>query len=158
MSTTRAGTARDRYRASTSQDHVQAKDHETSPSALNTPHRSKLNEGGADGATSMLERLKDCDSPQLPFLQKNTASHLRFNGDDTKSFSSEFSVSSGRTPSEASSTPSDMKPKKCHVCSKFQTNEYLPLVRCTGCKRRYHSGCHKPPIIHTGSARQAVPP
>ncbi|KAI9811627.1 MAG: hypothetical protein M1827_005376 [Pycnora praestabilis] len=109
------------------------------------PPRPAVREPGAsiEDIDSLQQRSVDA-APPPTFLQTSPASHLR---DDV---SSEVSGSSCRTPSETSSTPSNMKIRKCHICDKPQIPEFNPLVKCCTCRRQYHPSCHKPPIAQAG--------
>ncbi|KAI9701575.1 MAG: hypothetical protein M1836_001631 [Candelina mexicana] len=97
-----------------SQHYIGSKTCDVVPAAPSSPPLPTFSEHRANSVTPTLDRSKIYDSPQLPFIQKSLGSNLRFSADDTKSLSSELSISSGRTPSETSSTPSDMRVKKCH--------------------------------------------
>ncbi|KAI9711079.1 MAG: hypothetical protein M1812_007273 [Candelaria pacifica] len=115
---------------STGAPYTKSKDCDTLPVALDCSLTPTHGDSGNNCAALTLDRFKNRDSPPLPLLPKSLGSHLRFNGDDTKSLSSD----SGRTPSETSSTPSDMRIKKCHVCRKPQASD--DTFRCARCSKR----------------------
>ncbi|KAI9790433.1 MAG: hypothetical protein M1835_000962 [Candelina submexicana] len=92
-----------------SQHYIGSKTCDIVPAAPSSPLLPAFSEHKANSIAPTLDRSKIFDSPQLPFIQKSLGSHLRFIADDTKSLSSDLSISSGRTPSETSSTPSDMR-------------------------------------------------
>lgn len=57
------------------------------------------------------------------------------------------SVKSGKTASEFSSSASISNSRKCHICQRTSPLDLTSLIACSTCRRKYHKGCHKPPIL-----------
>ena len=83
----------------------------------------------------------------LPDLRTASSHLVRFRRDNNVVNDDVFESASvsGGCSSITNLTSDPGKTIKCHICLKPPTTAFSqPLIRCTLCRRRYHSECHSP--------------